>query len=241
MTRVGVQSSDGERRRRRAGGAEGSNAAARPANASTLLARRRLRRGAGPAPEGEAATPKRRPKQAGAAPAKPPKAPAKSRKAAEMTALKKSGSLTIVAMLVVAALAIAFWVLLLSPKRDEAAKLGDQVEQVEVVARPAPGRSRRRPKQRASSSRSTTRSWSCSARRCPAGDETASLLVQVNGIAERAGGRVPGHRAERRRRRRSRRSAAPRAASRGGARSRRPRPRRRCCRWARRSARPASR
>jgi Tfp pilus assembly protein PilO len=38
-----------------------------------------------------------------------------------------SSNRLIVAMLVVAALAIAFWMLLLSPKREEAAKLGDEV------------------------------------------------------------------------------------------------------------------
>ena len=35
-------------------------------------------------------------------------------------------------MLAVAALAVAFWMLALSPKREEAKKLGTQVEQLEA-------------------------------------------------------------------------------------------------------------
>ena len=42
--------------------------------------------------------------------------------------MKSSTNRSIVAMLVVAALAIAFWVLLLSPKREEATKLDGEVE-----------------------------------------------------------------------------------------------------------------
>src|SRR5258707_9192095 len=102
-----------------------------------------------------------------------------------MNALKKSGSTTIVAMLVVAALAIAFWVLLLSPKREEAAKLGTQIEQVEsslaqheaeVVA--------------AEEARKQFpvdyQKLVVLGKAVPAGDETASLLVPVSGIAKRS-------------------------------------------------------
>ncbi len=101
-----------------------------------------------------------------------------------MDALKKSGSLTIVAMLVVAALAIAFWVLLLSPKRDEAAKLSEQVAQVES--------SLAQHQSEVTVAEEARKQFPVDYQKLvvlgkavPASDETASLLVQVSGIAKR--------------------------------------------------------
>ena len=90
----------------------------------------------------------------------------------------------IVAILVVAALAVGFWMLLLGPKREEADKLGGEVEAAEVTlseaqAKLADGRSRQ-----AKPSPPTTASWSSSARPCPTGEETSSLLVELSQVAD---------------------------------------------------------
>ena len=103
-----------------------------------------------------------------------------------MDALKKAGNLTLVAMLVVAAVAIAFWVTLLSPKREEAAKLGDQIEQVEASlaghrVEIAEGEEARR------GFSEDYRKLVVLGKAVPGGSETASLLVQVSSIAERSG------------------------------------------------------
>lgn len=102
-----------------------------------------------------------------------------------MAALRKSGSVTIVAMLLVAALALGFWVLLLSPKRDEASKLGEQVEQVES--------SLSQHQAEVSAAEQARSQFPVDYQKLvvlgkavPASDETASLLVQLTGIAERA-------------------------------------------------------
>lgn len=102
-----------------------------------------------------------------------------------MAALRKSGSLTIVAMVLVAALALGFWVLLLGPKRDEAAKLGEQAAQAEAslsehqaeVAAAEEARSQ---------FPVDYQKLVVLGKAVPASDETASLLVQLTGIAERA-------------------------------------------------------
>jgi Tfp pilus assembly protein PilO len=103
-----------------------------------------------------------------------------------MSALKNTRTLTIVAMLVVAALAIAFWMLLLSPKREEAAKLGRQIDRVEA--------SLSEHRAEVAAAEVARRRFPVDYQRLvvlgkavPGGDETASLLVQVNGIADRAG------------------------------------------------------
>jgi Tfp pilus assembly protein PilO len=102
-----------------------------------------------------------------------------------MKAVKKSGSMTIVAMLVVAALAIAFWVMLLSPKRDEAAKLGEQITKVEA--------SLTEHEAEVSAAEEARKQFPVDYQKLvvlgkavPAGDETASLLVQISGIAKHA-------------------------------------------------------
>lgn len=100
-------------------------------------------------------------------------------------ALQKRNTVAIVAMLVAAALAIAFWVLLLSPKREEAAKLGEQTEQVESSlaqhrAEVASGEEARK------RFPIDYQKLVVLGKAVPANDETASLLVQVNGIAKRS-------------------------------------------------------
>ena len=103
-----------------------------------------------------------------------------------MKALKDTRTMTIVSMLAIAGLAIAFWMLLLSPKREEASKLGAEVEQVEsslaqheaeiVTAEEA-----------REQFPVDYQKLVVLGKAVPAGDETASLLVQVSGIAKRAG------------------------------------------------------
>jgi Tfp pilus assembly protein PilO len=103
-----------------------------------------------------------------------------------MGALRKSSALTIVAMVVVVAVAVAFWMLLLSPKRDEAAKLGKQLELAES--------SLSRHQAEVASAEAARKQFPVDYQRLvvlgkavPATDETASLLVQLNGVADRAG------------------------------------------------------
>lgn len=103
-----------------------------------------------------------------------------------MAALKKSGNVTIVAMLLVAALAFAFWILLLSPKREEVAELDQQVTQVEA--------SLTQHEAEISAGEEAREQFPVDyqqlvvlGKAVPGNDETASLLVQVSGIAERAG------------------------------------------------------
>ena len=102
-----------------------------------------------------------------------------------MAALKGSRNLTIVAMLVVVGLAVAFWMLLLGPKREEASRLGRQIGRVEA--------SLAAHREEAANAEQARRRFPVDYRRlvvlgaaAPEGDETASLLVQLNGIARRA-------------------------------------------------------
>jgi Tfp pilus assembly protein PilO len=103
-----------------------------------------------------------------------------------MSALKRSGNVTIVAMILVAALALGFWVLLLGPKREEAAKLGEEVAQVESSLA-----GHRAEVAAAEAARSQFpvdyQRLVVLGKAVPASDETASLLVQLTGVAERAG------------------------------------------------------
>lgn len=102
-----------------------------------------------------------------------------------MDALKNSKNMTIVAALAIAVLAVAFWMLLLSPKRDEAAKLGEQVETTET--------SLAQHRSEVASAEQARRRFPVDYQKLvvlgkavPGGDETASLLVQMNGIATHA-------------------------------------------------------
>ena len=98
----------------------------------------------------------------------------------------KSSNALIVAMLAVAALAVAFWMLALSPKREEASKLGEQVQQLEA--------SLAQHRQEAASAAEAREEFPANYRQLvvlgkavPGDDDTASLLVEVNRIAEQAG------------------------------------------------------
>ena len=98
----------------------------------------------------------------------------------------KSSSGLIVAMLAVALLAAAFWVLLLSPKREEADKLSVEVTTLQG--------SLAQHRQEADSAAEAREEFPLNyqqlvvlGKAVPGDDDTASLLVQVNRIANRAG------------------------------------------------------
>jgi Tfp pilus assembly protein PilO len=102
------------------------------------------------------------------------------------TQAKKRTNLVIGAMLVVALLATAFWILLLSPKRDEAARLSGQIQSLEA--------SLSQHRAEADAAALARRSFSNDYQRLvllgeavPGDDETSSLLVQLNQIAKKAG------------------------------------------------------
>lgn len=98
----------------------------------------------------------------------------------------KSATRPIVAMLVVAAAAIAFWTLILSPKRSEADKLGAQVEQLTASVEAARGEL-----SRALAAEHTFPSAYHQlvelGQAVPATDETPSLLVELESLAARSG------------------------------------------------------
>lgn len=118
---------------------------------------------------------------------KPAKKPKKRKKAAELKAqTKKRTNLVVAAMLVVAALAAAFWMMLLSPKREEAQKLEGQINSVEASL----AQHRSEAEAAAAAKRSFPRDYArlvVLGKAVPSGDETASLLVQLNHLATRAG------------------------------------------------------
>jgi hypothetical protein len=93
----------------------------------------------------------------------------------------------IAAMLIVVALAAAFWMMLLSPKRDEAKKLGVEVERLEA--------SLAQHQSEVVEAEAAREEFPAEYQRLvvlgkavPADDDIASLLVQFNRIASRAGG-----------------------------------------------------
>ncbi|HXQ88550.1 MAG TPA: hypothetical protein VN733_02825 [Solirubrobacterales bacterium] len=99
---------------------------------------------------------------------------------------KKRTNLLVVAMLVIVAVAAAFWMLLLSPKREEAEKLGGQIESVEASL----AQHRSEAAAAAAAKRSFPQDYArlvVIGKAVPGGDETASLLVQLNHLATRAG------------------------------------------------------
>ncbi|HVQ59988.1 MAG TPA: hypothetical protein VMS60_13880 [Solirubrobacterales bacterium] len=88
----------------------------------------------------------------------------------------------IIAILVVAALAIGFWVLLLGPKREKAHELSSQVDGLEVSLAEA--------QSRATEAEAAKRAFPADYRQLvvlgqavPANDETSSLLVELNDVA----------------------------------------------------------
>lgn len=100
----------------------------------------------------------------------------------EMTTANK----VIVGMLAVTALAAAFWILLLGPKREEAKELGAEVERLEA--------SLTQHKAEVAEAEAAREEFPVAyqqlvvlGKAVPGDDDTASLLVQLNGVAERAG------------------------------------------------------
>lgn len=97
-----------------------------------------------------------------------------------------SSNLVVVVVLAAVVLAIAFWMLALSPKREEVAKLGKRVEQVEVSlsqhrAEIAAGEAARK------DFADEYQRLVVLGKAVPGDDDTASLLVQVNHIADVSG------------------------------------------------------
>jgi Tfp pilus assembly protein PilO len=101
-----------------------------------------------------------------------------------MDALKKSGSTTVFAILAVVVLAIGFWILLLSPEREEAAELGKQIETVEssLVQHRAEIAAAEEAREQFPAD---YQRLVVLGKAVPANDETASLLVQLTGISKR--------------------------------------------------------
>lgn len=96
-----------------------------------------------------------------------------------------SSNMIVVVVLGAVVLAIAFWMLALSPKREEVAKLDKQVEEVEV--------SLSQHETEIAAGEEARKDFADDYRRLvvlgkavPGDDDTASLLVQVNHIADRA-------------------------------------------------------
>lgn len=92
---------------------------------------------------------------------------------------------TIVAIVIVAALAIAFWMLLIGPKRKEADELGSQTTELQATLAQSQsaivaGEQARREFPR------DYQQLVVLGKAVPAGDESASLLVQLNHIADHA-------------------------------------------------------
>jgi Tfp pilus assembly protein PilO len=99
---------------------------------------------------------------------------------------KKTTNLVVGAMLLIAVIAGAFWVLALSPKRDEASKLDAQLKQLEG--------SLAQHESEVATAEEAREEFPVDyqhlvvlGKAVPADDETASLLVQVNRIADGAG------------------------------------------------------
>lgn len=98
---------------------------------------------------------------------------------------KKRTNLVVFAMLVVGALAAAFWMVLLSPKREEAQKLSGQIETVESSL----SQHRSEAAAAAAAKRSFPEDYArlvVIGKAVPSGDETASMLVQLNHLANQA-------------------------------------------------------
>jgi len=99
---------------------------------------------------------------------------------------KKTTNLVVGGMVVVAAIAIAFWMLLLSPKRDEVSKFEAQVTQLEG--------SLAEHESEIATAEEARKQFPVDyehlvvlGKAVPSEDETASLLVQINHIAEATG------------------------------------------------------
>jgi len=97
----------------------------------------------------------------------------------------KADKKTVVAVLIVVVLAGAFWMLLLSPKREEASKLGKQVDQLKIslAQHEAEAANALAAKQEFPANYSQLVVLGAAA---PADSETPSLLVQLQHISEKA-------------------------------------------------------
>jgi Tfp pilus assembly protein PilO len=96
-----------------------------------------------------------------------------------------SSNRLIVSILVVAALAVAFWMLALGPKREEADKLATEVEQLQVSLAEAQSKIT----EAAAAKREFAddyRQLVVLGKAVPASDETSSLFVELNHIANRS-------------------------------------------------------
>ncbi len=103
-----------------------------------------------------------------------------------MSALKSQKNMTIIAAAAIVVLAFIFWKALLGPKREEAAKLGEQIEQVESSlaqheAEAAEGEEAR------DGFPTDYQKLVVLGKAVPGDDDTASLLVQVSHIAKKSG------------------------------------------------------
>jgi len=94
-----------------------------------------------------------------------------------------SSNRLIVAILIVAAIAIGFWILLLSPKREEADKLGAEVEGLELTLTEA--------QSRLTAAEDAKRAFPSDYRQLvilgqavPEGEETSSLLVELSQVSK---------------------------------------------------------
>jgi Tfp pilus assembly protein PilO len=92
----------------------------------------------------------------------------------------------VVSVLAVAALAIAFWMLALGPKHDEASKLSGQVDQLQTALSEA--------RSKAAEATAARRHFPADYRQLivlgqavPGGDDTASLMVELNTIGAKEG------------------------------------------------------
>lgn len=97
----------------------------------------------------------------------------------------KAANRMIIAMLVVAALAIGFWMLLLAPKREKADELGSQVDSLHLSLAEAQSRE--------AEALAAKQDFPADYRQLvvlgqavPAGDETSSLLVELQKIATKS-------------------------------------------------------
>lgn len=95
-----------------------------------------------------------------------------------------SSNRLIVSIVVVAALAIGFWMLLLGPKREEANELSSEAGQLQVALSEAQSKAAQAEAARQEFP-SDYRQIVVLGQAVPAGDETSSLLVELNSIAEK--------------------------------------------------------
>lgn len=96
-----------------------------------------------------------------------------------------SSNRLIISILVVAALAIGFWMLLLGPKREEANELSSEAGQLQVALSEAQSKAAEAEAARQAFP-SDYRQLVVLGQAVPAGDETSSLLVELNAVAEKA-------------------------------------------------------